>query len=202
MRTGPSRWFAELNARYWRGRLPRYRVIQRAGVPGDGRCNNARQTILLGPHPSSEDLRLTLLHEMCHSGTCRPEHDHHGPRFLRKMRRLVQLGETKLLEKDIRAFEAFLPAGHFSNSIPWQGALRSDIKSLAMDLELQWVRWPRVARYLANQRGMTISQLRRAAPWAERIWREKTAFLRADRRYQAQFDALFKAVRAKAGKKG
>jgi hypothetical protein len=81
MNTLANRLFDELNRKYWRGRLPRYRVIERASLRANclGQCDNARRTILLAPHPSPEALRLTLLHEMCHIGTG-PGYDH-GPRF-------------------------------------------------------------------------------------------------------------------------
>jgi hypothetical protein len=198
MRTYASQLFDELNSKYWRGRLPRYRVIERAKLSAClGRCDNTRRTILLAPHPSAEELRLTLLHEMCHIGTG-PGYDH-GPRFLRKLRRLVRLGETKLVEEDIerydgtavkRAIEAARAAGHFhfGNEISLRAALRSDIESLAIGPELR-VRWPRVARYLAQRYHMTISQLRRAAPWAERVWREQTALARQERQLREQFAA-------------
>ncbi len=90
MRTHASQLFDELNRKYWRGRLPRYRVIQRATLHGlQGRCNNARRTILLAPHPSPEPLRLTLLHEMCHIGT-----PYHGRRFQANLERLACQGEA------------------------------------------------------------------------------------------------------------
>lgn len=192
-----NRLFDELNRKYWRGRLPRYRVIERASLRANcrGQCNNARRTILLAPHPSPEALRLTLLHEMCHIGTG-AGYDH-GQRFLRKLRRLVRLGEAALVEEDIehydgtvvkRAIEGARAAGHLGPEIPFRDALRSDIESLALDNELR-VRWPRVARFLAEQYHMTVSQMRRAAPWAERVWREHMAFARMERRLREQFEA-------------
>ena len=200
MKMHASRLFDELNRKYWRGRLPRYRVIQRASLRDLlGQCDNTRRTILLAPHSSPEKLRLTLLHEMCHIGTG-PGHSH-GPRFLRKLRRLVRLGETGLVEEDIehydgavveRHLEAVRADGHVVNEMPWRDALRSDIESLALgNPDLQRVRWPRVARYLVEQYHVTVSQLRRAAPWAERLWREQTALVREERRLQEQFAARF-----------
>lgn len=59
------------------------------------------------------------------------------------------------------------------------------------DPELQRVRWPRVARVMAEQYHVTVSQLKRAAPWAERIWREETALFRQERRLQEQLAARF-----------
>jgi hypothetical protein len=101
----PSALFDELNKRYWRGRLPKYRVIRRAVLRGDvlGQCDNRRRTILLRSDVTEEQLRLTLLHEMCHIGTGRG-YDH-GPSFLRKLHRLVRLGETGLLAEDIEHYD-------------------------------------------------------------------------------------------------
>ena len=88
-----QRLFDELNKRYWRGRLPRYRVIRRAAL-GDramGLCNNKTRTILLLQSLDGEKLRLTLLHEMCHIG--KASEYPHGPQFLKKLHRLARLGE-------------------------------------------------------------------------------------------------------------
>ena len=63
--------FDDLNRRYWRGRLPRYHVIRRAALKGGrlGVCRDEIRTILLRADLQGEELRLTLLHEMCHIGT-------------------------------------------------------------------------------------------------------------------------------------
>ena len=64
-RSEASRLFDELNRRYWRGRLPRYRVIRRALLPRFlGTCSDKTQTILVDSSLAGEMLRLTLLHEM------------------------------------------------------------------------------------------------------------------------------------------
>ena len=89
MKTKANLLFDELNRRYWRGRLPYYRVIRRDLAKKEirGKCNNESQTILLEKTLEDDEIRATLLHEMCHIGNG-PGYDH-GPRFLRKLRRLL-----------------------------------------------------------------------------------------------------------------
>ena len=160
MKTFASQLFDELNRKYWRGRLPRYRVVERASLPDLGQCDNARRTILLGPHPSPEAFRLTLLHEMCHIGTG-PGSDH-GPRFLRKVRRLVRLGETKLVEEDIehydgtaveRFLEARRAAGETVGEEPFRVTMRSDLESMALSFPTR--RWVTIERLDQTARGHT-----------------------------------------------
>jgi hypothetical protein len=130
---------------------------------------------------------------MCHIGTG-PGYAH-GPRFLRKLRRLVRLGEAGLVEEDIehydgtaveRHLEARKAAGHVVQEMPFRVALMSDIEALALDNPDLRVRWPKVAPYLAEQYKMSVPQLRRAAPWAEREWKRLRAEARELLRAEAQ----------------
>lgn len=59
-----------------------------------GECRDSTRTISLRRDLAGDALRLTLLHEMCHIG--QGDGSAHGPRFLRKLHRLVRLGESKL----------------------------------------------------------------------------------------------------------
>ena len=97
-----NRLFDVLNRQHWRGRLPRYRVrfcMFRHGV--EGHVYNFTQTILLRNGLGPRRLRRALLHEMCHIG---PElRDAHGPRWLRKIERLIRRGET-CLRKDLQLY--------------------------------------------------------------------------------------------------
>lgn len=112
--------FDELNRLYWRGRIPKYRV--KRGYAGNrgkrqAECFHFSGIILLDEQIKSKRLlRHLLLHEMCHIG---PQmRDAHGPRWLRKVARLVRLGETDLQE-DLaqyatplfRKLNAYLAAG-------------------------------------------------------------------------------------------
>ncbi len=112
-----NRLFDVLNRQHWRGRLPRYRVrfcMFRHRV--DGHTYNLTQTILLLNGLGPRRLRRALLHEMCHIG---PElWDAHGPRWLRKIERLIRRGETCLRDElqtyrtpRVRLLRAYLAAG-------------------------------------------------------------------------------------------
>lgn len=88
--------FETLNRQHWRGRLPRYRVIftMFARQADEGQTSNYTRTIMLRRGLGKRRLRRALLHEMCHIG---PDlRDAHGPRFLRKIQRLVARGELCL----------------------------------------------------------------------------------------------------------
>ncbi len=111
--------FDELNRLYWRGRLPKYHVIRGyAGRGGRrGECVHFSGTIVLDERIKSRQLlRHILLHEMCHIGPV--TRDAHGPRWSRKVARLVRLGETRLQEDllmyetpTLRKLVAYLAAG-------------------------------------------------------------------------------------------
>ena len=130
--------FDDLNRRYWRGRLPKYRVI-RLDLSHNkllGYCNNQRRTIILHKHQTGEDLRLTLLHEMCHIGNARGLD--HGATFQRKVRRLVNLGEPKLIEDAERCDGTAIARYVASRARPideisFRDAVTTDIDSLAME---------------------------------------------------------------------
>jgi hypothetical protein len=184
-----ARLFADLNRRYWRSRLPRYRVIRRARLGREdrlGECDNRTGTILLRKDLDPERLRLVLLHEMCHIGAG-PGHSH-GPRFLRKVRRLVRLGESGLLEDvgaydgtlERRAIAALEAAGKRVPEVPGRIMLHDDIENLAYEFPRK--RWATVARVLAEKYRTTPAALRRAAPWAERAWRQTSADVRYHQR--------------------
>ena len=60
--------FDEFNARYWHGRLLRYRVLRGHHDGALGLCVDATRTIMLDHTLTGEDLELVLLHEMAHIG--------------------------------------------------------------------------------------------------------------------------------------
>ncbi len=104
-------------------------------------------------------LRLTLLHEMCHIGTGRGYS--HGPRFLKKMRRLVRLGAPKLLEdverydgtRDARAIEAARAQGTLGPAITFRDMVMADLDSASAE---HYARsWPTIRRALAEQYRMS-----------------------------------------------
>ncbi len=197
MRTEANRLFDELNRKYWRGKLPKYRVIRRAVLFGRclGLCSNDSRTILLRRDLEGEALRLTLLHEMCHIG---PESGYdHGPRFLRKLRRLARLGEPKLLDDieryDGTAIERMIAQrtadGRLVPEIPFRSAVSSDLDSLAM--ERPFLRWTTVRRVLAREYNISPARFQYLAPWAEREWRQVSGDYRSMRRAEKEFRAKF-----------
>ena len=178
MRTEASRLFDEFNKKYWSNRLPRYRVIRRTNIAGNylGLCDDQTKTILLKKDLVGEDLRLTLLHEMCHIRT--GSGYQHGPRFLRKLHRLVRLGETKLIEKDIEHYDGTVEAreierlrseGKLGPEVSWRDRVLDDLDTLAS--ESPRLRWATVRRMLANLYNTTPAKFQRDSPWAERKWR-------------------------------
>ena len=87
-----GRMFDSLNRQFWDGRLPKYRVRQKAQPWRNGLCDPRSRTISISTHRagSEEAVRRTLLHEMCHiverSGF-------HGPKFCEQLLRLAERGE-------------------------------------------------------------------------------------------------------------
>ena len=184
MKTKASILFDELNRRYWRGRLPRYRLICRNLTKQEllGRCYNQGKTILLEKSLTDDALRQTLLHEMCHIGSG-PGYDH-GRLFLRKVRRLVRLGESKLIEDverydgtaEQRDYEELKRKGVQIHDVSFRQAVENDLDSLSMSQHHR--RWPTILRWLADEYRMSPAVFRRVAPWAERVWRKKARLYR------------------------
>jgi len=79
--------FEDFNARYFDGRLPRYRVVFRWGIPGsdvgaEGFHDRKRRMIILcrGMRNSPREVAFMLLHEMVHAA----KGGYHGARFWRE----------------------------------------------------------------------------------------------------------------------
>lgn len=87
--------FSRYNQKYWRGRLPHYRIViqdlREAGCVG--RCLRRVRRIALdvGRHESDRSIRDTLLHEMCHAAAGRDVYGH-GYRFWQQVERLLRRG--------------------------------------------------------------------------------------------------------------
>jgi hypothetical protein len=78
--------FDKLNTELFGGRLPKYRVLP--GMPRNGArgfIDDETRTIWIC---APEEIRETLLHEMCHIGT-----PGHGRTFRAKLKRLARSGE-------------------------------------------------------------------------------------------------------------
>ncbi len=92
---------------------------------------------------------------MCHIGTGNGYS--HGPRFQRKMRRVAQFGEPKLLE-DVerydgtdaaRAIEALRVAGRHADEMSFREAVDNDLEGLVL-VHPGW-RWVKVRLFLSEQ---------------------------------------------------
>jgi hypothetical protein len=106
--------FDDLNQRYFKGRLPRYRVRLVSAIPqpsGDigitwGQIDRRRKTITLRRAPAAE-LCENLLHEMAHAAT----NEWHGPKWLAEMKRLQALG-APINRKLLTSYETQMLAHH------------------------------------------------------------------------------------------
>ncbi len=99
--------FNRYNRKYWRGRLPRYRIINQDMRKEDcrGHCGFRKRQILLdvSQHESDLAVRATLLHEMCHAAA--PRRPYHGYPFWSQFERLLRYGApVRVRQADAREF--------------------------------------------------------------------------------------------------
>lgn len=99
-----SRLFARYNRKYWRGRLPSYRVVP-AALPGSilGQCHSRKRLIEIDvrKHSTDAQLRGTFLHEMAHAGVgARSNGLGHGVPFFGQVERLLQKGAPITIHAD------------------------------------------------------------------------------------------------------
>ena len=79
--------FDQYNNRYWRGRLPRYKVLVTDRYTG-GRCEKRQRMIYINPSTPAVVSR-TLLHEMAHAAV---RGNGHNKVWLNEVKRIVRLG--------------------------------------------------------------------------------------------------------------
>jgi SprT-like family protein len=190
-----SRLFDTYNRQYWRGRLPKYRVIRRATLPHRlGSCSNVTRTILIH-RQSPDDEALTLLHEMAHIGPTRGFN--HGPIFQRKLRRLVRLGAPPALLDDVERFDGTelrnllakaAAAGRPLREMSLRDAVLSDLEGWAEEDYRH--RWPTIRRVLAAQYQASPAQFDRVAPWAEIEWQRLRREAYREARHPKEFEAI------------
>ena len=149
--------FNEFNRKFFDGKLPFYRVI-RASLPGamSGDCNWLSRTIRISSSLNGEDLRRTLLHEMCHHNRA-GRHD--GKRFLTNLRRLADMGE-RWAEDEIQACR--------KQSRPLISLIREMIQDEAQSEPN--LPWKEVKKRIAYESALTLLELSKRAPWARRLW--------------------------------
>lgn len=136
---------------------------------------------------------------MCRIGSgASDEFGGHGPRFLRKLRRLLRLVAPARLLEDLatydgtplrRYLEACRAEGKPVTGMPFRVAGESDLEAIAEACPT--IRWARLERYLTKTFTMTAAQLRRACPWAEAEWRRLSAAIREDIRLRKAFEQQF-----------
>lgn len=155
--------FADLDLKFFKGRLNGYQ-IKWAYLPGPtgpirGRCNPESRTIKIQRGLRGEDLRRTVLHEMCHAGSTAK----HGRLFERELKRLGKLGE-KWIDEEIAAYR---------EAQPLREMVEQDIENSALDLQGVRITWREVKRRIANGCGLTSKEFGKEAPWARKSWERK-----------------------------
>jgi hypothetical protein len=164
----PTALYHELNRRFFGGKLPRYRVTfaqaRRSGW--DGECFPDRRLIQLRRGLAGDELRRSLLHEMCHIGA-----PGHGRRFLAKLARLVDQGEAWAQEE----LERYQHTQH-----TWTDLI-AQVKDALEETAYEHPR-PRftvirsgVANILCCEPGQVLQKV----PWLKAAWRN--ACVRVDR---------------------
>lgn len=104
--------FERYNAKYWKGKLPRYRVINSKKIfdlAREGLCDRRAHKLFINvaSHYTDLQVRQTLLHEMAHAAT----KGGHGKHWLAEMERIKRLG-------------APIPSFEFQRLTPTQYAIR------------------------------------------------------------------------------
>jgi hypothetical protein len=104
--TNLAQLFADLNARYFGGRLPTYRIQIEQSIPGvassvSGRIDPAEWVIWLRETDDARALQGALLHEMVHAVAG----GEHGRSFFDELKRLLQAGATLVGDDDVSDME-------------------------------------------------------------------------------------------------
>ena len=86
------RLYVRYNARYWKGKLPEYRVSTETLDNFWGITKDSERLVVVDPtkHPSDKSVRSTLLHEMCHVGAGVQARIAHGVEFFKELERLLR----------------------------------------------------------------------------------------------------------------
>jgi hypothetical protein len=179
-RTFEERLFDELNERYFRGKLPSFKIARESTrknsvVSGMGRCQPSKRLITL--HPDLGDhLCQTLLHEMCHIETLpKPGYDH-GRSFRHQLKNLLLQGEN-WAAKEIE-FYRFRERKYIllrNLRTKFDKEMKDRIDELIVNIEPGVWNWIRARRYLCEEYGINPHKFSRLLPWARDWWRLKLA---------------------------
>jgi hypothetical protein len=162
--------FDAANQKFFRGRLPKYRVVfagERALGSADGRCSQGQFTIRIAERLKPDPARVhrTLLHEMCHHGC-----PFHGKRFMRKLERLAAMGEA-WASKEI---------AEYHNSASWNENMRT-VRTAVEDLARAKLRgnerttFKDVTRTVGRDLGLPDAEVTHKIPWLKRCWENALA---------------------------
>ena len=150
--------YRELNQRFWNGRLPDYRVrFCKLPVGKKGECLSERGLIRLTVGLEEDELRRTLLHEMCHIGC-----HYHGQKFLARLIRLAEQGEQWATEE----------AEMYRNGPSWNESIRmirDDLFTIALD---GTPRFRDVVAFFARDFGEHPARFIKRIPWLKAAWQK------------------------------
>ena len=161
-----AKMFVKANAKFFRGRLPKYRVVfasESTMGAKDGECLQDRLLIRVARRLQSDSsqLRRTLLHEMCHHGC-----PHHGKRFLAKLKRLADLGE----EWATGEIKEYLGSPTLNHEIQ---AIKSNLEVLAnRSQDPRKLDFGVVEMCVARDFGYSREEIRKKMPWLRSAWDE------------------------------
>lgn len=88
-----QRAFNRYNAKYWRGRLPGYRIVIEAMPEAMGLCDSRRKIITVDVlrHKNRRGMRSTLLHEMAHAAADIRGSQGHDLKFFAEIEKLLRM---------------------------------------------------------------------------------------------------------------
>ena len=179
------RLFSELNAEFWKGRLPTYRVRRRRLPALEGWCDVERRVITIDPRRvSPDDVRKTLLHEMCHAAT--RGGGGHGKRFLAELARLAAAGE-KWAEEERQIYAD--PARRIRAT---RHSIREHLEDLLRVDKPGEIEWRRARAYTAHWFGMSQPEFSERFPWARAFFLRKQRAEIADREQERALDERLK----------
>jgi len=176
-RTFEERLFDELNERYFRGKLPSFKIVRESTrknsvVSGMGRCQPSKRLITL--HPDLGDrLCQTLLHEMCHIETLsKPGYDH-GRSFRRRLKNLLLQGENwAAREIEFYRFEEREYVLLRNLRTKFGKEMKERIDEFIVNIEQRGVwNWIRARKYLCEEYGISPQKFSKLLPWARDWWR-------------------------------
>jgi hypothetical protein len=151
-----ERLFDEVNRRWFGGKLRRRKVrwssFAHKHPAQRGLYDVRRRTIYIRRGLPIEDLLPVLLHEMCHIGC-----HYHGKQFVAKMARLKSMGAP--VHEEVEFKPGFYPSRE-------AGRIIADL----VPQLTEGMNWSEGRHYVAKALLLSVSDLKRQIPWAQRRW--------------------------------